>query len=109
MAISTQVYFSGLYRLWRSFKECQQLLFLMQTQHRLNCLQAWAHRRKLAGPYECYRRRAQDIEVRFARGCVRSSSALFWARLLYAISKLVSPEPRYYAKGSAAMYRYRVT
>src|SRR5258708_27675067 len=101
MAVSIQVFFSGWYRLRRSIKECQQLLFLMHSQERLCSLQTWARKRKLAGPYECYRRRAQDIEVRFARASMRSFGVLFWARFLYAVNKLVSAEPRYYAKGSA--------
>lgn len=66
---------------------------------------AWAKRKKLRGPYNCYKRRLAEEEIRLHRYALRSPRLVRSARLVHHFSNLISTVPKYPPKGSAAGYR----
>lgn len=66
---------------------------------------AWAKRKKLRGPHDCYKRRLAEEEMRLQRYALRSPHLVRRARLVHHFSNLISTVPKYPVKCSATGYR----
>lgn len=71
----------------------------------LERLVAWATRKRRPGPRRLYLSRLRDEEQRLARYGMRSPRLVGWAMAAHRLHALLSPRPRYPARGSAAAYR----
>jgi hypothetical protein len=90
--------------LWQEFNK------MVGALHRcaeLKALMVWGKRKKAYGPLAVYAGRLMDEEMRIARFAMRSPRLFFWARLAQRINRLVTSEPKYKPRGSAAKYRYK--
>jgi hypothetical protein len=71
----------------------------------LHRLKAWAKRKRLTEPLRFYESRLAEEEHKLMKISMRFPNEMRWARLVHAISNLVSPTPRYLPRGSASGYR----
>jgi len=87
------------------FKIFVEALHCINRIGELHRLKAWARRKRLAGPLRLYESRLVEEEHKLMKICMRFPNEMRWARLVHAISNLVSPTPRYLPRGSASGYR----
>ena len=87
---------------YRIFVEALHCVNRISELHRLK---AWARRKRLAGPMRLYESRLVEEEHKLMKISIRFPNEMRWARLVHAISNLVSPTPRYMSRGSASGYR----
>jgi hypothetical protein len=87
---------------YRIFAEA---LYSLNHISELYRLQAWAKRKRFAGPLKLYESRLVEEEHKLMKIAMRFPNQVSWARLVHAISNIVSPTPRYMPRGSASGYR----
>jgi hypothetical protein len=90
--------------LWLTWREFWSILHAMNRQAELVRLVEWAGRKRLAGPRRAYQARLSDEERRVLRYTLNYPRLAAWARRVQRLNRLISPAPRYLARGSAAIY-----
>jgi hypothetical protein len=83
------------------------ILRTLNRRAELKRLVKWAIRKRLPGPRSLYQNRLLVEEVRLTGYTLRSRRLVIWARVAHQFNYMINPPPRYSAKGSAAIYRYR--
>jgi hypothetical protein len=91
----------------RSWTLFWDILHAFNRRAELNRLIRWADHKALPGPGRAYRQRLQSEECRLACYRLRFPRLMRWSQLTFWLGCLISPTPRYPAKGSAAGYRSR--
>ena len=80
-------------------------LHTLNRTNELRRLKDWARRKRFVGPLKLYESRIVEEEHRLLKMSMRFPNEVRWARLVHAISNLVSPPPRYLPRGYASVYR----
>ena len=89
----------------RELHEFFALYSAVSRKAELERLIDWAVRKHLPGPQKLYKNRLQDEELHLARHNMYYPRLVYLAYVLYGLSQLISPTPRYLPKGSAWKYR----
>ena len=80
-------------------------LHCLNRHGELRRLIAWARSKRLPGPLRFYTSRMVEEEHKLMQLSIRFPNEMRCARLVHAVSNLVSPTPRYLPRGSANSYR----
>lgn len=86
----------------------QQFWWLFHRYARIADLErliAWARRKRLSGPRNYYQYLLETEHTHLMRYTIREPQLSRWARVVYEVSTVLNPPPRYRARGSAARYR----
>jgi hypothetical protein len=82
-------------------------LHSLNRRTELRRLMVWARHKRLDGPLNLYTSRMVEEERKLMKIGFHFPKQMRWARLVHAISNLVSPRQRYMPRGSASTYRYK--
>ena len=93
------------YRFLQTWHQFWAILYTFNRHTELGRLMVWADRKQLRGPLRSYVQHRQREEERLAYYATRFPQLMKHARRLHAVGNLISPAPRFSAKGSAASYR----
>lgn len=89
------------YHHWR---ECRASLVTLNRMSELKRLIAWADKKGLTEVRNAYQVKLMDEERKLFHYRVRSPRHAAWAKRLHLLNTIISPAPRYPAKGAAAIY-----
>lgn len=92
---------ASFYQHWR---DCRASLVTLNRMSELKRLIAWAEKRGLTKVRNAYQVKLVDEERRLFRYTLRSPRHTVWAKRLRLLNTIISPAPRYPAKGAAAIY-----
>ncbi|NOG65557.1 MAG: hypothetical protein HND46_19240 [Chloroflexi bacterium] len=92
---------ASFYHHWR---ECRASLVTLNRMSELKRLIAWADKKGLTEVRNAYQVKLMDEERKLFRYRVRSPRHTTWAKRLHLLNTIISPTPRYPAKGAAAIY-----
>lgn len=100
-------FFSRWYGYWHTWDDFWSIFRRLERREQLEGLLKWSKKKRLLGPHRLYQRHFIDIELNLSRKSCRHPKLTKWAYFLYELKTLISPTPKYYTKGSAAIYRFR--
>lgn len=91
----------------RPWQTVSAILSALNRRAELERLVTWADRKNVPGPRRFYAARLTDQEVALTRYTLRYPRLVSVAHVLHWLNQLLSPSPRSFARGSAAVYRSR--
>src|SRR5258708_5968854 len=106
--MSTTLLFSP-FSLWTLRAQWMTFNSMLSAHYRraeLLDLIGWAKRKRLPAPHRLYTSRHFETERLLHSYAMRFPRLFWWARVAYYVNRLITTEPRYKTKGSAAKYRY---
>lgn len=101
------ILFSYWYTFWINWNVFWSVFHVLDRKTRLEGLIMWSKRKQLLGPHRFYQRYLMDIELNLSRKSHRHPSLTKWAYFLYELKTLIGPTQKYYARGSAVIYKLK--
>ena len=93
------------HRIWSKIKELYDILTNLNRCAEMKRLVIWASRKRLKNPLRLYQNMLEHEEIRLFHYAVTAPRLTNIAYLIYQMITLISRPPRYFPRGSAALYR----